>query len=62
MLVLARKKNESIILTVDDKVIKITVTSIEGSFKCRIGIDAPRDVVIMREELIENAENNQTKE
>jgi carbon storage regulator len=51
MLVLTRKKHESI--QIGD--IKITVVTI-GSKYVRIGIDAPKDVVVARTELIQNCE------
>ena len=47
MLVLSRKKNESIV--VDDN-IKVTVVEIRGD-KVRLGIDAPREVPVHREEV-----------
>jgi carbon storage regulator len=47
MLVLSRKKDESIL--VDDK-IKITVLDIRGD-KVRIGIEAPREMAVHREEV-----------
>ncbi|EJL22882.1 carbon storage regulator CsrA [Brevibacillus sp. BC25] len=47
MLVLSRKKNESIIVSHD---IEIKVISIEGE-TVRLGIEAPRDVEIYRKEL-----------
>jgi carbon storage regulator len=48
MLVLARKFNESIVI---DGGIKITVVEIRGH-QIRLGIEAPKEVGIMREELI----------
>jgi carbon storage regulator len=48
MLVLSRKFNESIII---DGSIKITVVEIRGN-SIRLGIEAPREVGIMREELV----------
>ena len=48
MLVLARKFNESIVI---DGGIKITVLEIRGQ-QIRLGIEAPKEVGIMREELI----------
>jgi len=48
MLVLARKPNESIVI---DGGIKITVVEIRGN-QIRLGIEAPKEVGIMREELI----------
>ena len=47
MLVLSRKKNESII--VDDTIV-ITVVEIRGD-KVRLGIEAPREVAIHRSEV-----------
>jgi carbon storage regulator len=47
MLVLSRKKNESIVI--DDQ-IKITVVEIRGD-KVRLGIEAPREVPIHRSEV-----------
>ena len=47
MLVLSRKKNESIV--VDDAIV-ITVLEIRGD-KVRLGIEAPKDVSIHREEV-----------
>ncbi|NLM50906.1 MAG: carbon storage regulator CsrA [Clostridiaceae bacterium] len=48
MLVLSRKRNESLLIGKD---VKITVLDIDGD-KVKIGIDAPNDVVIMRHELL----------
>lgn len=47
MLVLSRKKNESIII---DERIKITIVEIRGD-KVRLGIEAPREVPIHRSEV-----------
>ena len=49
MLVLSRKLGESIII---NDSIKVTVVAIDRN-KIRIGISAPPDVSIMREELLE---------
>lgn len=49
MLVLSRKKNESIVINND---IVITVVEIRGD-KVRLGIVAPRDVAVHREEVYE---------
>ena len=49
MLVLSRKLNETILI--GDNV-RVTLLGIEGD-KIKIGVDAPRDVKIFREELVE---------
>jgi len=52
MLVLSRKKDETVILRVpgrDD--IQITVTRIDSPNKVRLGIEAEKDVVVLRSEL-----------
>ena len=51
MLVLSRKFNESIII---DGGIKITVVEIRGN-SIRLGIEAPKEVAVMREELVLSA-------
>jgi carbon storage regulator len=48
MLVLSRKFNESIII---DGRIKITVVEIRGN-QIRLGVEAPREVGVLREELV----------
>ena len=47
MLVLSRKKNETIVI---NDVIQITVVEIRGD-KVRLGITAPRDIEVHREEV-----------
>ena len=53
MLVLSRKKNESIVLYTQDGEITITVVAFVGP-QIRIGIDAPKSVDILRKELVED--------
>ena len=47
MLVLSRKQNEAVVINEN---IKITVVAIRGD-KVRLGIEAPRDVPVHREEV-----------
>lgn len=49
MLVLSRKKNESIII---DEHITITVVAIMGD-KVRLGIEAPKEIAVHRHEIYE---------
>ena len=49
MLILTRRKEESIII---DGNIKLKILSVNGN-QVRIGIEAPEDVNIVREELLE---------
>jgi carbon storage regulator CsrA len=52
MLVLSRKKDETIVLTQPGKKdIKITVVRIDNKNKVRIGIDADKEVIVLRSEL-----------
>lgn len=55
MLVLSRKTGERIILGEGVSRIVLTVVEIDRG-KMRIGIEAPKDVKIMREELLSPAE------
>jgi carbon storage regulator len=55
MLVLSRKLNESILI--GDR-IRITVVGLRGN-QIRLGIEAPGDVSIMREELLVSALDNE---
>ena len=48
MLVLSRKKNESIVI--DDNIV-ITVVEVRGD-KVRLGIEAPREVPVHRSEIL----------
>ncbi|MDR2600694.1 MAG: carbon storage regulator CsrA, partial [Oscillospiraceae bacterium] len=49
MLVLSRKLNETIIIGDN---IRVTLLGIDGD-KIKLGVDAPRDVKVFREELLE---------
>lgn len=54
MLVLSRKPQESIVIGED---VHVYIVAIEGN-KVKIGIKAPKEVVVMREELINRREAN----
>jgi carbon storage regulator len=50
MLVLSRKRSESILIGTD---VRITVLKIEGNH-IRLGIEAPDEVIVLRAELLES--------
>ena len=50
MLVLSRKKNESIVINND---ITIVVVEIRGTDKVRLGVEAPKEVPVHRREVYE---------
>lgn len=55
MLVLSRKKDESIIVRIPGQEdIKLTVVRIDNMNKVRIGVEADKEVVILRAELDES--------
>ena len=52
MLVLSRKKDEAIIIKRDGQSdIRITIVRIDNRNKVRVGIDADKDVTVLRSEL-----------
>ncbi len=58
MLILSRKQNERLLIGNDGE-IKITVVEVRGG-KVRIGIEAPKDIPIHREEIaLKIAKENQ---
>lgn len=56
MLVLTRKKNESIVI---NDVIKVTVVEIRGD-KVRLGIEAPREIDVHRQEVYDQIHDKMT--
>ena len=58
MLVLSRKKNESIVIDVGDKLITVTVVEVRGD-KVRLGIEAPREVPVHRQEVYDAIKREQ---
>jgi len=57
MLVLSRKKNESIVINDN---ISIVVVEIRGD-KVRLGVEAPKDVTVHRKEVYEAIKNHELK-
>ncbi|MCH8748550.1 carbon storage regulator CsrA [Patescibacteria group bacterium] len=55
MLILSRKKNESIVINND---ITVMVVEIRGD-KVRLGIDAPREIPVHRREIYEAIQRNE---
>lgn len=55
MLVLSRKKNESIVINDN---ITIVVVDIRGD-KCRIGVEAPSDIPVHRREVYDQIKRNE---
>ena len=53
MLVLSRKLNETILIGDN---IRITLLGIDGD-KIKLGVDAPKDIKVFREELLEATKN-----
>lgn len=61
MLVITRKEGESLVIGDD---ITITVTEIKSDTQIKIGIEAPADIPVLREELVPNhceSQNQATK-
>ena len=58
MLVLSRKKNESIVINDD---ITIVVVEIRGD-KVRLGVEAPKEVPVHRHEVYEAIQRNQQQQ
>jgi carbon storage regulator len=59
MLILTRRVNESIII--NDREIEIIVLGVKGN-QVRIGIDAPRDMEVHREEVYRRIKREQERE
>lgn len=50
MLVLSRKKDQSVVLKIDGEIVRVSVLAVDGG-KVRLGIDAPESVTIHRDEV-----------
>jgi carbon storage regulator len=57
MLILSRKKGESLVLSFDGGEIEVTVAEVAGD-KVRLGVKAPDDVSVLRAELKHTADEN----
>jgi len=57
MLILTRKKNESIII---DEQIKVTILELDNN-RVQLGIEAPRDIIIHREEVYRDIQEENRK-
>jgi carbon storage regulator CsrA len=56
MLVLTRRLDEAVLITLPDgRVIRVLLTAVESPTKAKLGFEAPRDIHIFREELVEEA-------
>ncbi len=56
MLILSRKKNETVLIKGQGVEIRVMIADI-GRGKIRLGIDAPKGYLIVREELIKQIQN-----
>ena len=67
MLVLARNNGERIVITVPpstgETTIVVTVVNVKGNHNVRLGFEAPREIRILREEIVQKIkeENDGTK-
>lgn len=52
MLVLTRRRNEVVDITIGDVTVSVTVADIRGD-RVRLGFDAPRNVLVNRREVLE---------
>lgn len=61
MLMLTRKRDESLVIQVGDELITITVTDINSSSKkqVQLGIDAPKHIKVWRSEIYTAIQENQ---
>jgi carbon storage regulator len=51
VLILTRKRGECIIIGEGDRAVTVTVEEIRGD-KVRLAVEAPRDVLVLRQELL----------
>jgi len=60
MLILTRRRNESILIG-NDQEIKLTILGIRGN-QVQIGIEAPRDIAVHREEVFNRIQESKSEE
>ena len=58
MLIISRRCSESVIIGDD---VKLTVLSVKGN-QIRLGIDAPKETTILREEVVDRRLNNESSQ
>jgi carbon storage regulator CsrA len=61
MLVLSRKRNQKIVLEIEGRKVELTVVRIEAN-GVRIGIEADKDITILRSELVGKAHQGSSSE
>ena len=59
MLVLSRKKNESIIIGDGEDAVTVVIVEIRGD-KVRLGIEAPKEIPVHRREVYEAIKRNES--
>jgi len=62
MLVLTRRINEKIVITFGDIQVNLIVLSTNNRTQTKIGIDAPRDINIYREEIFKRVQKEKNLE
>ena len=61
MLMLSRRKDETIVIETSDGLIEITVTAFLSGTKVRLGIEAPKHIAIHRKEVYEAIQREKQK-
>lgn len=50
MLILTRRIGETVDITIDDRIVSVSIMAVKGN-QVRMGFEAPRDIVINRREI-----------
>ena len=61
MLTLSRRTGESIIIFTSDGAIVVYLRTVEGPERCKIGIQAPASVKILRSELLTDTQKEELR-